>query len=119
MTAKILLDAKRALEDRNTEKIMEIYADKFLFEDTSSMQRITTRTSLRSYFDQLFNLPGVCFSDISVFEGNHFAVIEWTWSGLNLMNNTIFHVRGVSIMELSEGKISRESIYYDPRTALS
>ena len=119
MTAKILLDAKRALEDRNTEKIMEIYADKFLFEDTSSMQRITTRTSLRSYFDQLFNLPGVCFSDIGIFEGNNFAAIEWTWNGLNLMSDNIYHVRGVSIMELSEGKVSRESIYYDPKTALS
>lgn len=111
MTAKILLDAKRALEGCNTENILEVYADKFLFEDTSSMQSITTRTSLREYFDQLFNLPGVCFSDIGIFEGDNFAAIEWTWSGLDLKNENTYHVRGVSIMEFSEGKISRESIY--------
>jgi hypothetical protein len=119
MTAKILIVAKRALEGLYIEKILEIYADKFLFEDTSSMQSITTRTSLRTYYNQLFNLPGVCFSDIGIFESDHFAAIEWTWSGLNLLNDNIYHVRGVSIMELSEGKVSRESIYYDPKTAFS
>jgi ketosteroid isomerase-like protein len=119
MPAKVLQDAKSALEGLNTDKIIEIYSDNFLFEDTSSKEQITDRSSLRKYFQQLFSLPKVTFSDIRIFEAESFAVIEWIWGGVKRSNGEPFRVRGASVIELSEGKVSRESIYYDPKSAWS
>ncbi len=119
MLAKVLQDAKDALESLNADQIIKIYADEFLFEDTSSKEQITDRTSLRKYFQQLFALPQVSFSDIRIIEANQFAVIEWTWGGVKRSTGEPFRVKGVSVMELAGSKITCESIYYDPRTALS
>jgi len=119
MSAKVLQDAKEALEGLNTDKIIEIYADRFLFEDTSSKEQITDRVSMRQYFQQLFSLPQVSFSEIRIFEAERFAVIEWTWGGVKRTSGEPFRVRGASVFELSDGKVSRESIYYDPTPALA
>jgi len=119
MPAKVLQDAKDALQGLNVEKILQIYADEFLFEDTSAKQRIVDRTILREYFRRLFAMPGVSFSDIKVFEAEQFAALEWTWGGVNRSSGELFKVRGGSVMELSEGKVRRESIYYDPQSALA
>lgn len=116
MTAKVLRDAKEALERLNTNRIVEIYTDTFLFEDISLKASITDRTLLKEYFQQLFSLPGVRFSDIRIFEAENFAAIEWTWSGMSPVTGKPYQVRGASVMELSNGRVSRESIYYDPKT---
>ena len=115
MTAIVLLDAMVALEGLNTDKIIEIYADEFLFEDPSSNERITDRTSLRKYYQQLFSLPEVNFSDIKILEAEHFATVEWTWGGVSGITGELYRVRGVSVIELSNGKVIRESLYYDPK----
>jgi len=115
MLAKVLQDAKEALEGLNPDKIIEIYADEFLFEDTSSKEQIIDRTSLRKYFQQLFALPHVSFSDIRIFEAEYFATIEWTWGGVSPITRELYRVRGASVIELSGGKVIRESLYYDPK----
>lgn len=119
MSAKVLQDAKEALEGLNTDKIIEIYADRFLFEDTSARERITDRKALKEYFQRLFTMPQVSFSEFRIFEAECFAVIEWTWGGVKRTSGEPFRVRGASVVELSQGKVSRESIYYDPTPALS
>ena len=119
MPVKVLQDAKDALEGCNTDKIIEIYADEFLFEDTSSDILIKDRTSLSEYFQRLFSMPQVSFSEVRIFEADRFAALEWTWGGVNRTTGEPFRVRGASVIELSEGKVSRESIYYDPKPAVS
>jgi hypothetical protein len=117
MPANVLQEAKAALEGLNTDKILEIYADRFKFEDTPSKLLITDQKKLGEYFQQLFSLPKVSFSDIRLYEAETFAAIEWTWSGVNHATGEAFRVRGASIIELESGKVRRESIYYDPRPA--
>ncbi len=115
MKTKALLDAKEALEMLDVDLILSAYAEDFLFEDPSAEQNIQDKTSLRSYFQSLFSLPKACFSDIHIFDGGDFAAIEWTWSGVRRTTGEPFRVRGASVIELSEGKIRRETIYYDPK----
>jgi ketosteroid isomerase-like protein len=114
MVAKILLKAKAALEELNLEKILAAYAENAVFEDVSAGERLTDKASFRAYFEQLFSLPGVAFSDISILDGKHFAVLEWTWSGLKRQSKERYEVRGASVIEIRQGKIVRECIYYDP-----
>ncbi len=118
MSTKVLQDAKEALEGLNTDKIIKIYADEFLFEDTSSKLSIKDRKALVKYFQRLFTMPQVSFTEIRIFEADRFAVIEWTWGGVSHNSGEPFRVRGASVIELSGGKVWRESIYYDPMPAL-
>jgi ketosteroid isomerase-like protein len=119
LPTKTTFIAKEALEELNVEKIMSIYAENAVFEDIPGGQRIMDKAALRAYFEELFSLPGVAFSDIRIFEGDNFAVIEWVWSGLQRDTGETYRVRGASVVELWKGKIIRESLYYDPRSALS
>ncbi len=119
MAVNVLQAAKEALEGLKTNEVIEIYADEFLFEDTSSKQQITDRVTLKIYFQRLFTMPQVSFSEIRILETDNFATIEWTWGGVSRTTGRPFQVRGVSVMELSDGKVVRESIYYDPKPALA
>ena len=115
MLTKVVLSAKEALEGLNADKMIECYADNFLFESPSSNERFTDRTSLKNYYQQLFSLPEVNFSDFKILDAEHFATIEWTWSGVSPVTGKPYRVRGVSVIELTDGKVSRESLYYDPK----
>lgn len=115
MTAKCLLDGKEALEGLNADKMIETYASEFLFEAPSSNDRITDLTALKKYYEQLFSLPEVSFSEIRILEAALFATIEWTWGGVSPITGEQYRVRGVSVIELSGGKVIRESLYFDPK----
>ena len=119
MPIKVLQETKEALEGLNTDNIIKIYAESFVFEDTPAKLLITDRKSLKEYFQRLFSLPEVSFSDIKIYEADRFAAIEWTWGGVSRTSGESFNVRGVSVIELEWGKVRRESIYYDPRPALA
>lgn len=115
MIANVLLDGKEALESLNADKMTECYANNFLLEFPSSNERFTDRASLKQYYQQLFNLPEVSFSDFKILEAEHFATTEWTWSGVSPITGKPYRVRGVSVIELTDGKVIRESLYYDPK----
>ena len=118
MTNDLLKQLKAALESLDIEGLVSLYADEFVFEDVPSNEMITTREELRIYFQQLSQLPGVKFSDVSFFACEDKAAGEWSWSGVKPNSGTEYSVRGASIIELRDGKIERETIYYDPRPAL-
>jgi ketosteroid isomerase-like protein len=119
MPTEALVEAKEALEELDADKILSAYAENAVFEDISAGERITDKARLRVYFERLFSLPGIAFSDIRIFDGGSFAAIEWVWSGLRRDGGGPYRVRGASVIELHAGKIARESIYYDPKPALS
>jgi ketosteroid isomerase-like protein len=118
MPTKALQEAKQALEELNLDQILSAYAEKAVFEDIPAGLRIEDRSVLRDYFEKLFASPGVDFSCIRIFDGGDFAAIEWIWSGLKRDTGESFQVKGASVIELADGKIARESIYYDPASAL-
>jgi ketosteroid isomerase-like protein len=119
MVTPALQDAKEALESLDRGRILSVYRDTFLFEDPPSGERITERPALEAYFQSLFALPNIAFTDVNVLEAPTFAVIEWTWSGTSRSSGKRYQVKGASVVELKGGKIARETLYYDPRAAFS
>jgi len=115
MKSPYLERAKHALQDLDADTIVSVYAEPFLFEDIPSDQKIVNIEDLRAYFQALFALPNVAFSDIKAYESEEFAVLEWTWSGTNRSSGEAYKVRGASVIELRNGRLARETIYYDPR----
>lgn len=119
MILPLLQHVKEALEELSTDKIVALYDDPFVFEDVPSGKTITDPSGLRAYFQALFTLPDVAFSEIRMYEADTFAALEWTWSGTKRSSGEAYRVRGASIVEVRNGRIARETIYYDPRAPLS
>lgn len=84
-----------------------------IFEDPAAGQVVKGRDELRAYFTQLFSLPEVGFEVVSIFGAGEWAAAEWIWRGLSRRSQQPFEIRGASILQLSEGLIIRETIYYD------
>ena len=117
MAGNYLGAAAAALQEMDTEALVGLYVDGFVFEDVAAGETITTREGLHGYFDVLFSTPDVSFSKVVFFEcGNHGAG-TWVWSGTD-QKGEAFSVRGASIFEIAEGGIQREAVFYDPRPAL-
>jgi len=113
----ILRCAEQALVDLNAEALVACYASEFLFEDTSSGERISNRQELKGYFERLFSLPDVSFSDVSFFALGDRAAGEWVWGGSSLGLGRPYAIRGASLFRLGEEGIREELIFYDPRSA--
>ena len=120
MSAVLLKEIQRALEAMDVEAVVELYDDEFAFDDPAAGLSITDKAVLRDYFEQLFSMPGVRFTDVTVFgEAPGMAAGGWVWSGVDRGGAHKFAIKGASIFELSEFSITKETVYYDPRPALA
>lgn len=117
MLAEVLGRAEGALISLDATALVALYSDDFIFEDTASGETITDKRKLREYFDRLFALPGVRFSDVRFFRCANLGAGEWTWSGKSLQSGQDYSIRGASLFVLGDNKIEKETVFYDPRTA--
>jgi steroid delta-isomerase-like uncharacterized protein len=117
MSINVLERVEQALVARDSETLVSLYADEFVFEDTSSGDRITNKVVLKEYFDRLFSMPEVSFSNVSFFNLGNRAAGEWTWGGKSIRSGKEYSIRGASLFVLEEGRIKEEKIFYDSRTA--
>jgi steroid delta-isomerase-like uncharacterized protein len=119
MASDVLRQAENALVALDSKALVALYADEFLFEDTASGDRIADKVELTAYFDRLFSLPDVSFSNVSFFGLGESAAGEWTWEGSSLQSGQRYSIRGASLFRLEGGRIKEETIFYDPRPAFS
>lgn len=93
------------------EALTSLYSEAFVFEDTSSGDYITDREKLMEYFDRLFALSEVTFSDIQFFAcSDDRGCGEWAWFGKSFKSGLDYSVRGASLFVLGEGGIKRETM---------
>ena len=111
---------KNALESLDADKLVSHYVEDAVFLDPSLGPEWSVRgkEQLKVYFQKLFSIPGVKFEVTSVFGCGGWAAAEWTWSANKRNRDEHFAVKGASIIEVRDGKIARETIYYDPRASL-
>ena len=119
MSSKLLQRAAKALVALDAEALVALYADEFVLEDASSGNRITDKKELRAYYDRLFSMPSVHFSDVSFYHMGKRAAGRWTWGGSSLETGHEFKIRGASLFELEDDRIKEEVLFYDPRSAYS
>ncbi len=117
MPTQVLELAERALVNLDSKALVSLYADKFVYEDTSAGLRIDTKEALSSYFERLFGLPEVKFSNVSFFSAGDRGAGQWTWEGRSRQSGAHFAVRGASLFKLREDTIEEEIVFYDPRPA--
>ena len=117
MEVEVLKRVEEALVSLDAEAFVSLYTDDFVFEDTSSGDTITNKQELREWFERLFSLPEVGFSNVTFFRCGDHGAGEWTWSGRSLGSGKEYSIKGASIFSLGEDEITSESIFYDPRKA--
>ncbi len=108
--------AAHALEALDAESLVGLYGDGFVFEDTAAGLVISTREELAAYFNALFSMPDVAFSEVSFFRCGNRGAGTLLWAGTNPVGNS-YSVRGASVFDLVEGGIRREAVFYDPGPA--
>jgi steroid delta-isomerase-like uncharacterized protein len=119
MAIDVLRQAEKALVALDTKALVSLYASDFLFEDTSSGDRITDKDELKAYFNRLFSLPDVNFSNVNFFGLGERAAGQWTWGGSSLQSAQRYSIRGASVFKIEGDRIKEEIIFYDPRSAYS
>ena len=119
IASDVLSQAEQALVSMDAEVLVSLYSEEFLFEDTASGDRITDREELRRYFDRLFSMPKVNFSDVSFYRLEDKGAGNWTWGGTAIQSGEVYSIRGASLFKLEGDRIKEEIIFYDPRLALS
>lgn len=117
MVSEVLKRAEEALAALNAKSLVNAYADDFLFEDTSLRERITSKSALKEYFDRLFALPEVRFSEVKFFSCGEKGGGTWIWSGKSINAGKDYSIQGASLFVLGDDRIIEEKIYYDPRRA--
>lgn len=117
MSTDVLQKAAKALVEMDADGLVALYADSFVFEDTSTGDRITSKSDLKDYFERLFSMPGVNFTEVSFYSDGERGAGRWTWNGRSLKAHQAYSIRGASLFELQEDRIMTEVIFYDPRAA--
>lgn len=114
----LLRKAEKALIDLDAETLVASYAPVFLLDDTASETRISNKTELREYYDNLFSFPEVSFTEVNFFVLGNRAAGQWTWGGRSQSGNK-FSIRGASLFKLGADGIREEILFYDPRSAVA
>ncbi len=110
---ELLNEAAGALTASDTNAIMRLYADDAVFEDVPSGESFHGQLAVRRMFEALFT-PSTRFHVARIRAGPGWGALEWVWSGRTRKTGMAFDVRGVSVLDISGSRITKEAIYYDP-----
>jgi steroid delta-isomerase-like uncharacterized protein len=124
---KIMEEFRAAWNSRDVDKIVSFYADDCVLEDMGLGVVCHGKKELYNFIRQWYvDYPDLRFEWKSRFNAGNWVAGEWTMTGTNVHSSNPaipatgkrFSVRGVSIIEVQEGKIKRETDYYNQLTIM-
>jgi steroid delta-isomerase-like uncharacterized protein len=109
------------------ERVVSLYTDDCIYEDVPLGIVNRGKEQLRAFGRQVFDaFPDVRIELTSQFAARDWALLEWVMSGTHKgdlpgmpATNAAFSVRGATALELKNGRISRNSDYWDLATLLT
>jgi len=118
----LLREWQAAIEALDLERTMTFYAGDAVYEDPAQIgtayPAVMTGYEIKRLYESLYSLPEISFEFTSSFvsaDGSK-AVAEWVWRG-GSSPDVEYAIRGVSLLEIQDGKITREVIIYDSRNS--
>jgi len=111
-----------AWNSHDPEKMLPLFTDDALYEDVAFGSVNHGKSELRKFVaDEYEGVPDLELKLLRAdFRDNH-GTIEWTFSGTDkavFKTGKKFSVRGVSVIDLRDGKISRNLDFYDSATIM-
>lgn len=118
---QVLNDYAAAWNSHDTEKLVSLFTDDCVYEELGIGVIKRGKEELRAFINGFFaNFPDVNFEPKSSFISGNWYCAEWVWTGTYKGNapglpatGKKVSIRGVSVGELKEGKIKRNSDYYN------
>jgi steroid delta-isomerase-like uncharacterized protein len=121
-TAKMLENYFAAWNSHDVERILSFFTDDCLYEDVALKRIVRGKTELRALLESVFvDIAGFKMEIKLVFSAGNWGASEWTMSGrfvhssdpLLIATGKSFLIRGATVFELSDPKISRNTDYLD------
>ena len=111
-----------AWNSHDVEKFLPMFTDDAFYEDVAFGEKSKGSAELRKFFaSELEGIPDLELKlERASIHGSH-GTIEWTFSGTDkdvYKTGKKFSVRGVSVIEMRDGKISRNLDFYDLSTVM-
>jgi steroid delta-isomerase-like uncharacterized protein len=112
-------------DSKDPERVVSLFTDDCVFEDVTFGVVAHGKDELRKFANRAFAaVPDFRYEPASRFSTTQEATIEWVMSGtqegdlpgIPATHRRFSSVRGTTILELEEGKIRRESDYWDAAT---
>jgi steroid delta-isomerase-like uncharacterized protein len=111
-----------AWNSHDPEKVISIFTPDVLFEDVTFGATSHGSPELRKFAASIFDaVPDAKFELVDASADRKCGRIEWVFSGTDhglYKTGKSFSVRGVSVIDLRQGRISRELDYYDAATIM-
>jgi len=109
---------------QDIERVISLCTDQCLYEDVPLGAVNHGKDELRAFGQQVFNaFPDFTIQFTSHFAAGDLALLEWTMSGTHQgdlpgmpATGKPFSVRGATVLQLDDGRISRNSDYWDMAT---
>jgi steroid delta-isomerase-like uncharacterized protein len=111
-----------AWNSHDPDKMLPLFTDDAVYEDVTFGEVSHGKTELRKFAAEEYEgVPDLALKlDHADIQGNH-GTIEWTFTGTDkgvYKTGKKFSVRGVSVIDLRDGKISRNVDFYDSATIM-
>lgn len=111
-----------AWNSHDPDKMLPLFTDDVVYEDVAFGEVSHGKTELRKFVAEEYEgVPDLELKlDRANFQGNH-GTIEWTFTGTDkgvFKTGKKFSVRGVSVIDLRDGKIARNLDFYDSATLM-
>ena len=102
---------------KDVPSLVPLYASDAVFQDVAADRTYQGATEIRAALDTLFATPKFDLTVDGTMIGSDWAVVRWTANGTRVDSGRLAQVSGVTLLEISKGKIVRETWYYDPAKA--
>ena len=104
----------QAWSAHDADRIAAYFTDDAVYEDVALGEVSRGKPAIKKFAQGTFDsMPGFTIEQKSLVIGERSAAMEWIMSGTDRATAKRFSVRGVSIMELRSGKITRNSDYWN------
>jgi len=111
---RIIKDWYAGFNSHAPDKSVLFYADDCLFEDLATGEVVHGKNEMKAWNIHTFtDFPDMQIESKSWFASGNKVASEWVMTGATPATGKRFSVRGVSILELREGKVSRETSYWN------
>ena len=119
---RMLEDYFIAWNSKDVEKLLSFFIDDCLYEDVSLKRIVRGKAELRALLESVFaDIAGFKMEIKSVFSAGNWGASEWTMSGRFVHSSDpvltatgkSFLIRGATVFEISNDKISRNTDYLD------
>ena len=118
--------ARSFIEDWSThkvDKLISLFSEDCLYEEVATGRKFASKEGIADYANSTISgVPDTDFEIVSVIGSDSMAMVEWVWEGRNTFGwpslnipatNKYFEARGISVMEIENNLIKRNSDYWD------